>query len=670
MTASARALVVAGALVASSLWADAALAQQGFPAKRFPFVPRVVQDRNPSLCAIALQDARARFNVVAPDTKVAHDNRHGMTWLEWEEAPDLSFQNETVSRLVLDLDGDGRRQVLLYRSFVHSWRGNNYYAYLVPSRQDLKKLMLDPEGLDSVFGRLDGRRSQQAVPNNIVRYYPDARLASTSTGEPISTGTDWEEHRLFRWRNRYYFYDESNDWGRMEQRVLTVYRLQGDGRVDPQCKIQVIPDDAVLKNFRRLPGMASFLKILTTIGAGGPDCGSMHSGYVHEGGAKAAIDRAAYRPWAVSRAPGSPNEYYGSGERSMGLIEDWSFEEIWNRREYQTFLEHIDPAKKAMERYLALEFGLSPKDARAHSQRVIEDLIAAWVLVPNNTGVRSPLTAAILEYDEDSLRQEIETFDPRGRFGQIRAPSDYLHDAVEWVAGMDILLSAGTEPNYPKGLDFGFRKTPLMTAAHMNRPDTVRLLLKHGADPNLRTAASSNQCGLGMERGSRSALMYAAENAGPEVMKLLLDAGADPEAKDSKGNGIGFYLAMNPRLSEDQKRMDIRAFVQSSLSASRSPGFDCAKAAEAVEKQICGDEILRMMDGEMAAAFMRWQRAAGAEARNDQRRWLRERNEACRSIEVEKDMGCLQQMTRARVRYLHNRIEELSQAAAAGVGGK
>ena len=70
-----------------------------------------------------------------------------------------------------------------------------------------------------------------------------------------------------------------------------------------------------------------------------------------------------------------------------------------------------------------------------------------------------------------------------------------------------------------------------MVAAHMNRPDSVKILLKAGADPNLQTT-TVNECGVTIERGDRTALMYAAENADIDVMRLLVETGAMIDAKD------------------------------------------------------------------------------------------------------------------------------------------
>jgi hypothetical protein len=301
--------------------ASGAIAEQmEFPAKRFPFIPNLVVDRNPPLCKIALEDARGRFKETAIDTPVnIHDSR-GISWVKWDDAVSLVNDKESIKTLSLDLDGLGKKQTILYRSFEHSWRGENYYAYLVRTTAAMNELKRKPEQASELLSGLEAGLEAKAKSNEIIPYYPSAHLAGGESTDRVNTGSNWEPHKLFRWRNRYYFYDEQHRWGRLSQSDRSLYRLQGNGKVDLTCKIQLLPDARVFGDFRNLPGLASFLKVLKTIGTGGSgDCGTLQSGVRHEGEANAAIDRAAIRPWAVSRSNGS---YHVYDERMRSFIED------------------------------------------------------------------------------------------------------------------------------------------------------------------------------------------------------------------------------------------------------------------------------------------------------------------------------------------------------------
>lgn len=102
-----------------------------------------------------------------------------------------------------------------------------------------------------------------------------------------------------------------------------------------------------------------------------------------------------------------------------------------------------------------------------------------------------------------------------------------------------------------------------MLAAHLDLFDAINLLIENGADVNLKTQnkyrlndiSYGREIDVYFERGERTALMYAAENASFDVIKLLIDNGANLQDRDSKGNGILYYLNLNLNISEgDYKR--------------------------------------------------------------------------------------------------------------------
>jgi uncharacterized protein len=78
---------------------------------------------------------------------------------------------------------------------------------------------------------------------------------------------------------------------------------------------------------------------------------------------------------------------------------------------------------------------------------------------------------------------------------------------------------------------------------------------------------------------------------------------------------------------------------------SLAAGFDCAKAATAVEKRICANPELSQLDDQLAKAYKPEGNAADFE-RSIQRRWLKERNKCA-------DDACLQAAYAERLRQLH-----------------
>jgi len=99
------------------------------------------------------------------------------------------------------------------------------------------------------------------------------------------------------------------------------------------------------------------------------------------------------------------------------------------------------------------------------------------------------------------------------------------------------------------------------------------------------------------------------------------------------------------------------------VSTAQAAGFDCAKAATKVEKQVCADVALSKLDGELAAEYqaakLRADRPTALKA--EQQAWLAKRN-AC------KDLACLRAAYEGRLAELRererHRFPDLASASA------
>lgn len=80
-----------------------------------------------------------------------------------------------------------------------------------------------------------------------------------------------------------------------------------------------------------------------------------------------------------------------------------------------------------------------------------------------------------------------------------------------------LLLKQGADPN----LKTAVGEPPLYLAVDLNQPSLVQLLLNYGAEPNCRNADGETPLHLATFKGSK------------DVMETLLIHGADPDLKDS-----------------------------------------------------------------------------------------------------------------------------------------
>jgi hypothetical protein len=88
------------------------------------------------------------------------------------------------------------------------------------------------------------------------------------------------------------------------------------------------------------------------------------------------------------------------------------------------------------------------------------------------------------------------------------------------VAMLEQLLASGADPNVRAGVNDW---TPLMHAVHKNQPQSVRVLLAHGARPDERGGAGV------------TALIMAAGYGYADSVRLLLGAGANPRLTAADG---------------------------------------------------------------------------------------------------------------------------------------
>ena len=630
------------------LVANSPLFADDWGAGKYPFTPSIVENKNPELCSAYLASVRNEF--FSTKVHMAVHQITGASWLEWTPVKNKAIKEPMeLWRLDLDLDGSGTIRTLVLKKRVQFFgSGEVHYreAYLFES----------PATFDKWFDAPDA----DAPLAGMVQYFPGDVISSTKPSYEISFQG---EHKwlVFKGRNYFLTSDEVPDgFSGLAQLLPT-----GDRQL--VCVVRTSPPDDTFTKFRSFPGLKSYLKVLWTLGhaSGGP-CGTLHAEERHDDQAQAAIRRAAIRPWAVSNSgDGSVfrSKYYIYDERMLQYIEEWGYVDPWNHREYLTFLNHVQPAMKALERYYIESFDIPKSAAKEKARIVFEQFTAAHFLVPQGyepgkaySFSVSPQAAELRKgMIEGASRQELVSVmqDKHTRVDVI----PLLANSVLNPRLLEELILSGEDPN----AQVAWGKTALMVAAHLNRRDAVAILLKAGADPNLRTS-TVHECGITIERGDRTALMYAAENASIDVMRLLIRAGGKTDAKDSQGHDLAYYLSLNPSLTGAQKQIPIEQLMATTRDDPSSlPTFNCKATMHWTEKLICRDPMLVRLDHEVTRAFAAWKAKSATleETKAEQRTWLIERAERCRPFEEDELAStCLQRETQARVRYIYNRISE------------
>jgi cytohesin len=168
-----------------------------------------------------------------------------------------------------------------------------------------------------------------------------------------------------------------------------------------------------------------------------------------------------------------------------------------------------------------------PRTALFGSANALAKLLEAG-LDPNaaTTHGTTPLMAAAL--DADKLRLLLARgADPRARSEDGFDALTIAASHVDTLASVRALLEAGAEAQPPDGVEV--RRTPLVAAALAGNADTVRLLIRRGAEP------------------SSEALAEAVTFGHADVVAALLDAGADPIGVDGSGINLLHWAAITNR---------------------------------------------------------------------------------------------------------------------------
>ena len=186
-------------------------------------------------------------------------------------------------------------------------------------------------------------------------------------------------------------------------------------------------------------------------------------------------------------------------------------------------LEHL------LQHSVGIDEKSSPGFSGLHLAAINDEVAATAILLEHGADIEcksyrggTPLTIAISEGSSETARLLVESgasitvtdMDGNGVFASLGfdSPVPFLQDLLDRGADINSLAWTGTQ---------------LMRSARVGDQETVRWLLREGADINLQ------------DDGGDTALHYAIEENAVEMVDLLLEYGADPEIYDETwGNAL------------------------------------------------------------------------------------------------------------------------------------
>lgn len=384
------------------------------------------------------------------------------------------------------------------------------------------------------------------------------------------------------------------------RRVLLSF--DGEMHPRPECIAAELPDqDFPTLLLRQSQNLQTFLTVIEAIAGGNCDGGSLNIYGNHQRHRRSIVREVTARPWLLSQEKEYPSRFASKNfarKPEHQWLRTWRFLGPWNAVQFQKLAQSGAAARGDLRDYYQREFGVDREiaDGWATNAGVALEKSAALGAasryrrlepLADRVGNGDATTKDFVElsrgllspYPNEEVTEETVLTGALRLASLARADPAILESLISMGASLDggdetplmnaagdsetaqALIRLGADIEKPNSLG----KTPLMTAAHLDSLDTARLLLKHGAEVNTKTAADPGYDGIYCSRiniTGRTALMYAAENGSLKLVRALLDAGADATAVDSRNRGALDYLSRNTALSPRDRKVASRALMK------------------------------------------------------------------------------------------------------------
>jgi len=590
-------------LIFSLLWVTCSYANE-IKFQKSISTPSVVYSKNKKLSDIIELEYKKVFMSTKEDMFPEElFNNGNIDELSWDklEISDV-YQGKKVylsdAYFVSELDFEGKKKIIFRVDDYDVWLssrylGEKYKTYIT------KDFVEDKEKIIDVFKEFMQKRSQK------TEEFKQLFSSLAPYSDECSFGCAYTKHQIFNFENNYYF---------LYRRVDTVMRkevydnhvlhlLNPDGTSQSIAEFEVYPKQQEKID---LPMMKALGKCLFNIYGERDNAGTTMAYEYRLGSYEEVLEQIKNKPWiVVNKKPYKRCDNYENDPEPF--LENWSYMDHWNYREYGALQYHIKSTKYELENFYKNNYGLNEIDAEKTADCSTKSLIQTLIR-----------TSGAISYSKDSI---------------------------------DTLKT-------------DFNKTSLMYSAHMNNYERTKKLLQSGENINAKTTVAYRSKRK-MWHGkamiyNRTPLMYAAENSSIEIIKLLVENGADVSAVDTEDRTISDYLKLNPYLTDEDKLLSISHLIEKYSQDNKlfKPSFDCKRANTKIEKRICENKSLAIYDRELSNTYMKLKEISSDRDydRRDMLAWQRERQKDCGKLTSNNLDTCLIEKYRAKTRYLLQRF--------------
>ncbi len=604
------------------------------------FLPQVIDSKNVRLSNIIKELYVKKFlshessstisvlNIDSNKVTFKNDFKHKeIKWLNWKLLADLGEGAYLIYKDIIFKNGVKKR--LIYHTRWHSWRGKIYTGYLLDKeKKDLKDILeLDYD-----------------EPNSANFFYP-------CNGLTYGTYWSWWINNVFKYRDNYYYISEVDNFDR-NSGIRNIIKINSDGSLEGVATLKVYLSLNELLANKDFTIYKAYLSCLAKImGQEPPNSGTMHS---HTNAVMAGdygATKAILRPWTLID---------DQKERDFpvlkAFLKSWAYQDIWNLREYQTLPSHLNLTAQELKKFYIKSYNIAEKQAEIMGKNAVWEILNSYMVIS---------TYFKRNYQKKNILNSINAQINKGsKVNWNKSKNKFNYESASLVIDNEKNIAEIHKYFSKEKLKTEYNKNLLMYAAHMNNYAAVKKLIALGYSVNEQTTKAQSWI-MTPFIYNRTALMYAAENASLEIIRELVKAEAELTAVDSAGRGINYYLSKNPRFTKIEKQMGLKNLIKKYEDAYQifRPSFNPQKAFTKIEKVIVNDQTLSIYDREMGKAYcelISLSNQAELE-KKDQLNWLALRNKIANLTNSEyKFVIALRQLTRARTRYLYQRIQALT----------
>lgn len=595
-----------------------------FACAKAVFKPAVIESHEQEVCDLTL----AHYSDIYHSKSIMTE---GLSPSQYVSIPEfVSREIDGISGKLKTAKADfyGSEKLFVYHQRSHSWRGDIYTGFII-----------DPEQIKVLEDQLANSKGE------LSPFYPMGTLA-------YGSDFTWWENLPFSYKNKWYVLGDFGDFHRHDS-VRHVYRISKEGTAQKVCSLKIFQNFDETRMGKQLPFFSAYKRAVEKIMLDPGSCGTSHPEVTAKWNGQLFAAMSIIRPWAVEPAwKKSSNSWEANRiEFQRKHFSDWKFQDIWSYREYETYENLMADAITELKNHYSKHYNYSTADALQLAKGIIDAMPGRYY----SLGIYHNQDKDYLPFQQmiggtyqnwNELQQDLSL-----KYGNVPLTSlSLMIDNPQHYTHLPASIKKESIISF-------YHKDLLMFAAHMNNYDSVKFLLDSGWPVTAVTRYEQKySCDPALERVNRSALTYAAENASLEVIKLLISAGADTEIKDSKGNNLDYYINLNPRFSDDEKKLGFNGLVnRPSTSDSGKPSFSCDQKLNRIETAICNSNGLSIYDRELSKNY----NAAKATTqltsalKQSQRQWIKKRNRECGKLTGNDRLNaCLARETRARIRYL------------------